>query len=133
MITIILLHPLKSIPVQKWTFDSTTPIKIGRSNDNNVVLYSAVVSRHHVELQPKGNYWDLINTGSNGTFVDGKKIKKVIVKDGMIIRLASSGPKIQIKLNQGREMERDSHKTTQNSESEQVLTKDKISKETLIN
>ena len=99
MITLTLLHPLKSIPVQKWSFEPNTVIRIGRANDNNVVLYSAVVSRHHLEIRPRGTDWALINLGSNGTFVNGKKINKVLVKDGMIVRLASSGPKIQIKLN----------------------------------
>ncbi len=99
MITLTLLHPLKSVPVQKWIFKPDNVIRIGRANDNNVVLYSAVVSRHHVELRPRGNDWALVSLGSNGTFVNGKKINKVLVKDGMIMRLASSGPKIQIKLN----------------------------------
>lgn len=99
VITLTLLHPLKSIPVQKWNFEPKSVIKIGRANDNNVVLYSAVVSRHHVEIRYRESDWILINKGSNGTFINGKKINKVLVRDGMIFRLASSGPKIQIKLN----------------------------------
>lgn len=99
MITLTLLHPLKSIPVQKWNFEPNSVIRIGRANDNNVILYSAVVSRHHLEIRSRGSDWILLNKGSNGTFINGKQINKVLVKDGMIFRLASSGPKIQIKLN----------------------------------
>jgi pSer/pThr/pTyr-binding forkhead associated (FHA) protein len=98
VITIILLHPLQSIPVQKWTFESNSIIKIGRANGNDIVLYSAVVSRRHLEIEFNGVDWILINKGANGTFVNGKKIDKVIVRDGMVFRLAGSGPQIQIRL-----------------------------------
>lgn len=98
MITLALLHPGKTIPVQNWTFDTTSTIRIGRSMDNEVVLYSAVVSRHHLEITYDGKNWDVINLGTNGTYVDDQPITKVQAKDGMVIRLASSGPKIQIHL-----------------------------------
>lgn len=98
MITITLLHPLQSVPVQNWTFGPQSVIRIGRSTDNEVILYSAVVSRHHVELRFNGSEWEIINLGANGTYIDGKRIMQIVVDDGMTIRLASSGPKIQIRL-----------------------------------
>jgi pSer/pThr/pTyr-binding forkhead associated (FHA) protein len=128
VITLTLLHPLKSIPVQKWEFEQNSTIKIGRSNDNNVVLYSAVVSRHHVEIKPKGSEWILINRGSNGTFINGKKVDKVLVKDGMIVRLASSGPKIKIKLQDT--LENDAAEIRKDTKPETNPLKD-ISKETV--
>lgn len=130
MITLTLLHPLKSVAVQKWNFEPNSVIRIGRANDNDVVLYSAVVSRHHLEIRPRGNDWALINLGSNGTFINGKKINKVLVKDGMVIRLASSGPKIRITLGQGGESN-----TVQSSQQpkRQTLTSKDISKETVMN
>lgn len=73
-------------------------IRIGRSTDNHVILYSAVVSRHHVELRQAGANWEIVNLGTNGTYLDGKRITKVPVVDGAIIRLARSGPNIQIRL-----------------------------------
>ena len=76
-------------------------IRIGRSTDNEVILYSAVVSRHHVELRFDGAEWEIVNLGANGTYIDGKRIAQIPVDDGMIIRLASSGPKIQIRLGSG--------------------------------
>ena len=97
MITLTLLHPLQSVAVQTWTFAPTSPIRIGRSRSNEVTLYSAVVSRHHVELRPQNaSDWELINLGSNGTFAHGKRINRTAVANGMIIRLAASGPQIQI-------------------------------------
>lgn len=130
MITLTLLHPLKSVAVQKWNFDPNSVIRIGRANDNDVVLYSAVVSRHHLEIRPRGKDWALINLGSNGTFINGKKINKVLVKDGMVIRLASSGPKIKITLNESV----DSEASTQTQQPKRrVISSKDISKETVMN
>ena len=96
VITLTLLHPLQSVPVQSWPFEAESLIRIGRSTDNEVILYSAVVSRHHVELRRNGSEWEIVSLGANGTYIDGKRITQMPVVDGMIIRLASSGPKIQI-------------------------------------
>jgi pSer/pThr/pTyr-binding forkhead associated (FHA) protein len=101
VIILSLLHPVKQIPVQVWTFsDSESVIRIGRSNDNQVVLYSAVVSRHHVELHRVGAGWEMINLGTNGTYFEGKRVSQGPVMDGAVIRLARSGPNLQIRLNE---------------------------------
>jgi pSer/pThr/pTyr-binding forkhead associated (FHA) protein len=97
VITLTLLHPVKQIPIQVWTFPDESVIRIGRSTDNQVVLYSAVVSRHHVELRREGTHWQAINLGTNGTYLDGKRITQELIQDGAIIRLARSGPNIQIR------------------------------------
>lgn len=102
VITLTLLHPGKNVPMQNWTFDTEPVIRIGRSMDNDVVLYSAVVSRRHLEIRRNGTQWDVVNMGANGTYINGKPITQVQAEDGMIIRLASSGPQIQIRLNSDR-------------------------------
>lgn len=96
MITLSLLHPLHKTPVQSWSFDQESVICIGRSTDNNVVLYSAVVSRHHVEIHRTDSGWAVKSIGTNGTYLDGRRITEVPVEDGIVIRLARSGPNIQI-------------------------------------
>ena len=98
MITLTLLHPIQSVPVQSWCFESESVVRIGRSNDNDVIIYSAVVSRHHVELWNQVYGWEIINFGANGTYVDDKPIAQVSVADGMTIRLGNSGPKIRIRV-----------------------------------
>ncbi|MGV2827075.1 FHA domain-containing protein [Myxosarcina sp. GI1(2024)] len=98
MITLTLLHPLREIAVQSWTFEDKSTIRIGRAPDNEVVLYSAVVSRYHVEVKKTEQSWEVINLGANGTYVDGKKITKAPIFDGTIFRLATSGPKILVKI-----------------------------------
>jgi pSer/pThr/pTyr-binding forkhead associated (FHA) protein len=100
MLSAIVLNLLNSIPMQSWTFMSEEVISIGRATDNNVVLFSAVVSRHHAELRwsEADNAWQMVNISANGTYLNGEPIKTILVEDGMILRLATSGPKIQIKL-----------------------------------
>jgi pSer/pThr/pTyr-binding forkhead associated (FHA) protein len=99
VITLILLHPLQPIPAQSWTFADDEPaIFIGRAADNHVVLYSAVVSRRHIEVKRVDNGWEVANLGANGTYVDGQAIVRVPVTDGVILRLAHSGPQIQIRV-----------------------------------
>jgi eukaryotic-like serine/threonine-protein kinase len=98
VITLTLLHPIKQIPIQVWTFPNESTIRIGRSTDNQVVLYSAVVSRHHVELHRVGSRWEVVNLGTNGTYIDGRRITQEPVTNGAIIRLARSGPNIQIRM-----------------------------------
>ena len=99
MITLTLLHPLQPVPVQSWTFQEEPRIRIGRSTNNEVVLYSAVVSRHHVEIRKTADHgWEVVNLGANGTYINDKRVDQTVARDGMIIRLASSGPKILIKI-----------------------------------
>jgi pSer/pThr/pTyr-binding forkhead associated (FHA) protein len=95
----IVLSLINSIPVQSWTFRSEDTVRIGRATDNQVVLFSAVVSRHHAELKWSDDTgWQLYNISPNGTYLDGEAVKEVSIVDGMVIRLATSGPKIQIKI-----------------------------------
>ena len=98
MITLTLLHPIQSVPVQSWCFESESVVRIGRSNDNDVIIYSAVVSRHHVELWNQSYGWEIINFGANGTYVDNKPIAQMSVTEEMTIRLGNSGPKIRIRV-----------------------------------
>ncbi|MEO1300445.1 MAG: FHA domain-containing protein, partial [Cyanobacteria bacterium J06636_16] len=65
------------------------------------VLYSAVVSRHHVELRQTPSGWEIVNLGTNGTYLEGKRISQVAAQDGTVIRLARSGPNVQISIGSG--------------------------------
>lgn len=98
MIKLTLLHPLQSTPVRTWSFEEEVAIAIGRSPENDVVLYSSVVSRHHVQLKYVNGNWEIMNLGKNGTYLNGKAIANAPVVDGMEIELAGSGPKIVINL-----------------------------------
>lgn len=104
MITLNLLHPIESTPIQTWKFDSEPVIRIGRSGDNDVILYSSVVSRYHVELHRHSLYWEIVNIGANGTYINDQQIDKERVQDGVTIRLATTGPKLQILLDASESM-----------------------------
>ncbi|WP_235355186.1 FHA domain-containing protein [Aliterella atlantica] len=84
--------------MQSWKFEDKSLIRIGRATDNEVVLYSSVVSRLHLELRESNGKWELISRGANGTFVGDERISQVPVVDGTIVRIAPTGPKIQIRL-----------------------------------
>ena len=98
VITVSLRQPNQSIPLQKWTFENQPVIKIGRSSDNHVILHSSVVSRHHLELRYIDTSWQLINYGNNRVYLDGEAITNVPVRDGMIVKIALSGPQLQLNL-----------------------------------
>lgn len=104
VITLNLLHPIEATPIQTWKFDSESTIRIGRSGDNDVILYSSVVSRYHVELHRQALGWELVNLGANGTYIDEQQIDKERVRDGMTIRLATTGPRLQIILDASESM-----------------------------
>ncbi len=96
MITLTLVHRISHLPAQSWTFKNEPVIRIGRSTDNDVILHSAVVSRHHLELQCQGCRWKIVSLGSNGTYLADQPITEASVEDGMILQLARSGPQLQI-------------------------------------
>lgn len=74
---------------------------IGRIETNDICIQDDMVSGHHAKiLRYQNNYFitDLIST--NGTYVNGKRIKKCVLKDGdtlafgpykMLFRMGSSG------------------------------------------
>ena len=128
MITLTLLHPLQSVAVKSWEFKDEPIIRIGRATDNEVVLYSAVVSRHHVEIRKSGiDDWEVVNVGSNGTYIDGERVEKTTALDGMIVRLAKSGPKILLKIESSSNQD-----SSGVSRQERIRRQPKSAKDTLI-
>ncbi|APB35033.1 serine/threonine kinase protein [Gloeomargarita lithophora Alchichica-D10] len=99
MITLSLMNPAQGTSIRDWSFTEETVIRIGRAPDNEVVLLSSVVSRHHVELRRERAHWEIFSLGANGTFIDGEQVTdQAKLMDGATIRLAASGPIIQVKI-----------------------------------
>lgn len=102
MVTLTLLHPQASTPLQQWSFQSQSTIRIGRSPDNDIILDDPLVSRHHLELRASpsssGSLWQLINQGTNGTFLNGVLISRGLVPDEALIQLAREGPLLKFQL-----------------------------------
>lgn len=70
---------------------SKDKVRIGRSNDNDLILADNTVSRYHTEIQKRKNDYILADLGSyNGTRLNGKSIQKVLLKHGDKIQIGSS-------------------------------------------
>ena len=91
-----LLDPEKQTPLQQWSFESESIVRIGRSPENHVVIPNALVSRQHLELQRvnsgRSSQWYLVNSGTNGTLVNGILMSQGWISDGALIQLARGGP-----------------------------------------
>jgi Zn-dependent protease with chaperone function len=61
--------------------------RIGRNHDNDIVIDSDRVSRHHAEIMREGNEIRILDKGSrNGVWVNGKKIaESAVIRSGDVI------------------------------------------------
>ena len=110
VVTLTLLHPKNSAPLEEWRFEKESIVRIGRSPENHVVLTDSRVSRHHLELRLveisasrisnslTSTAWRLINLGTNGTFLDGILVSQAWLRNGSLIQLAQGGPKLKFQL-----------------------------------
>jgi hypothetical protein len=71
------------------TYDLTAPITIlGRGTDCDLRLVDPGVSRHHAELRVEDGEVVLVDLGStNGTFVNGQPVRRVVMTDGTQVTL----------------------------------------------
>jgi ABC-type multidrug transport system ATPase subunit/pSer/pThr/pTyr-binding forkhead associated (FHA) protein len=80
---------------QKYSL-TTWPYLVGRSPDAALQLHpdldDQASTRHaHIELQ-SGQYWLVDLNSSNGTFVNGQRVSRCVVKGGDIITFGKGGP-----------------------------------------
>ncbi len=54
----------------------------------------AVVSRKHALITREGNQFKLVDSSSNGTFVNGKKITESPLRNGDVLEFSEGGPKV---------------------------------------
>ena len=93
MVILTLLESQSNQPLQRWEFDSQSVIRIGRSENNDIVLHGYFqVSRQHLELTKVEQQWRLISRGTNGTLVNNVLVTEEILQDKDLIRLAENGP-----------------------------------------
>lgn len=78
--------------IQIWRFEGRLLIRIGRSEENHIVITDPSVSRFHAELQYQGEYWQVVNFGKNGILVGGKSVSQARIEDQATFRLGSAGP-----------------------------------------
>jgi hypothetical protein len=71
------------------TYLLTTPVTLlGRGTDSDLRLVDPGVSRHHAELRLEDGDVVLVDLGStNGTFVNGQPVRRVLLTDGTRVTL----------------------------------------------
>ena len=71
-------------------YDILKPIiKIGRSQDNDIILKDPHVSRNHAEVRSENGYYEIIDLGSTGGIrVNGNQVSRSMLKRGDVIELA---------------------------------------------
>ncbi len=115
MVILTLLESQTNQPLQKWHFTNESVIRIGRSENNDIVLHGYFqVSRQHLELTQVENQWKLINRGTNGTLVNNVLVTEEILQDRDLIRLAENGPLFRFELTSAtdeREFDKESEAT----------------------
>jgi hypothetical protein len=71
------------------TYELQTPVTLlGRGTDCDLRMVDAGVSRHHAELRVEEGQVVLVDLGStNGTFVNGQPMRRVVLTDGTNVTL----------------------------------------------
>ena len=102
MVIFTLLEPQTNHPLQQWEFSDKPLIRIGRAQNNDIVLHGYFqVSRQHLELNlidAASEQWQLISRGTNGTLVNNEFVTETVVNHNDLIRLAENGPVFKFEL-----------------------------------
>jgi len=74
---------------------SEFPIHIGRHSTCQVRFEKSLttISRKHARIEKQGNRFRIIDASTNGTYVNGKRIADVYLRDGDVITFSENGPK----------------------------------------
>lgn len=78
----------KSIPGKEFAI-SKKMISIGRAKKNDLVITDSKVSREHAEItiDDQGRFLFVDLESTNGSFINGKRIKRAILNDGDVLAL----------------------------------------------
>jgi serine/threonine protein kinase, bacterial len=130
-VTLTLLHPTTREPLQDWQFPQQSTIKIGRFPENDVVLTQFLqVSRQHLALQQTNSgEWQLINYGTNGTFVNGILITQGTIVDNSLIQLAKDGPLLRFQIANPAKTQQEAAESANNQQKRETSTKARHSPE----
>jgi pSer/pThr/pTyr-binding forkhead associated (FHA) protein len=81
--TFLIMDGTKAIPLDQ------SPVTIGRSHENLIVLDDPRVSRKHLEIRVIREHFVLFDLNSSGgTFVNGQRVNQGILYSGDVISLA---------------------------------------------
>ncbi|MBC2713110.1 MAG: FHA domain-containing protein [Desulfosarcina sp.] len=93
-ITVQLVHIQGPLKGQIQDF-SQFPVQIGRHSSCQVRFEKdlTAISRRHACIERQGNRFRIIDASTNGTYVNGKRIADVYLRDGDVITFSENGPK----------------------------------------
>jgi putative serine protease PepD len=78
------------------SFDDQRVLRVGRGEDNDIVLDSPSVSRTHAELHPTETGWDLYDTGSTGgTWVNDQRVSHVALAETTAVRFGAQSDGVE--------------------------------------
>ena len=94
ILTVQLVHIQGPLKGQVSEF-SQFPVHIGRHSSCQIRFSKemATISRQHARIECKGNRFRIIDVSTNGTFINGKRIADVYLRDGDVITFSENGPK----------------------------------------
>lgn len=81
---------MKILRPGKAGMDAPGAVKIGRANDNDIVIPEVLASRHHATLIPVPGGTEIHDNRSiNGTFVNGQRVDSALLKDGDVVTIGN--------------------------------------------
>ncbi|OJZ70187.1 ABC transporter ATP-binding protein [Mycobacterium paraffinicum] len=82
---------MKILRPGKGALESTPgAVKIGRANDNDIVIPEVLASRHHATLIPTPHGTEIHDNRSiNGTFVNGARVDSAVLHDGDVVTIGN--------------------------------------------
>lgn len=82
---------LPTLRTARYSLAGVREIQIGRSQQSDIILHDESASRAHALLTCSSGIYTLSDLNStNGTFVNGRRIKKTYLHDGDMFRIAGS-------------------------------------------
>ncbi len=78
--------------LQTWRFSGVVSrVSVGRSSNNDVVINSNVISRHHATFEKINDIWHLQSFGKNGCFINDRRVDLYPLSGETLIRLGQTG------------------------------------------
>ena len=89
--TVRILHVPAEPPALTRFELRTEPIVVGRSpGDGGIVVPDPHASRKHATLALRGDVLEIVDTSSDGTYVDGARVSRAEARDGAVLRCGDS-------------------------------------------
>ena len=70
--------------------DTQGAIRVGRANDNDIVIPDVLAGRHHATLVPTPDGTEIVDNRSiNGTFVNGTRVEHALLREGDVVTIGN--------------------------------------------